>query len=461
MSRSNLANVALQLTNYAPEDKLDWPPGMAGEIAQYIYDSAPRPVKEVAIVASLGLLAGVCGKAWNIPGSGLNGYFILVARSAIGKEQMHTGLSTLVRLVPSLSAFVDFTEFASGPALTKACADTPSFVNVLGEWGRKLRKMAKDDGRDSATASLRTVMTNLYQKSGSNSVMGGLGYSDRDKNIESVMGVAYSMIGETTPSTFYEALTTSMMEDGFISRFTVVEYTGQRPRLNENPQPAPADLLVKLKSLVEWANYGLTNLRRGWPAMPVETDDDAHEIFGSFEDVCDTHINSSDDESYRQMWNRAALKVKRISALLAIGTWPVKPIISLDHATWALTLVRRDIAMYVKREQAGDIGDANDDQKRRQKLFAFLRKYIRGEPPKDASLKMLHENGVVPHRSIIQGLSNQAAFTSHKLGQNEALKATIRDLVDGGYLREAPKDELIKLCGYHGRAYRMLELPQE
>src|SRR3569833_2603721 len=46
---------------------LTWPPGFAGAIAQYIFDSSHRPVPEVAIVAALGLLSGVCGKVWLAP----------------------------------------------------------------------------------------------------------------------------------------------------------------------------------------------------------------------------------------------------------------------------------------------------------------------------------------------------------------------------------------------------------
>jgi hypothetical protein len=154
---------------------LPWPPGFAGVLAQFIYDSAPRPVKEVAIVGALGLLAGITAKAWFIPGSGLNVYMILVAQSAIGKEAMHSGVSALITAAsarsPTIRQFVDFSDFASGPALIKACSGNTCFVNVCGEWGHKLKRLAHDDGRDTAMATLRMTMTNLYQKSGPQSIV--------------------------------------------------------------------------------------------------------------------------------------------------------------------------------------------------------------------------------------------------------------------------------------------------
>ncbi|MBM6712164.1 hypothetical protein H9X90_15740, partial [Faecalicatena contorta] len=140
------------------------PPGFAGAIAGFIYNSAPRPVKEVAIVATLGLLAGICGKAWSLPQTGLNVYIILVARSAVGKEAMHSGLSHILAKLrestPAASAFVDFNDFASGPALVKACAANNSFVNVAGEWGKKLRRFATEDKTDGPMPSVLSSVAN-------------------------------------------------------------------------------------------------------------------------------------------------------------------------------------------------------------------------------------------------------------------------------------------------------------
>ena len=374
---------------------------------------------------------------------------------------MHSGISRLMRAMqqrfPQASQFVDFSEFASGPALVKGVAASPCFVNVCGEWGHKLRRLAEDKrGTDTAMQSLRKEMTNLYSKSGPTAVMGGIRYSNKDSNIESVSGVAYSMIGETTPATFYTALTTSMMADGFMSRLCIVEYSGPRPPLNTARATKPSKELADWLAGLAWhaVTLGSKNEFR-----QVALDLDVEELISDFESECDKHINSTRDESYRQAWNRAALKVMRMAGLLAASDNPIFPCVTFEHVEWALALVRRDIATFMRRWEAGDIGDADDDHKRRVKLMDVLHKAFNPTHPLnvDERTRKMLQCCVMPLKYLLPKLSNQTAFTCHKLGQNEAIKLTLRNLCDAGVLVEIPAPTLEKDFNYRGKAYRLLD----
>lgn len=336
------------MTYTPPEvEGLEWPPGLVGAIAGFIYQSAPRPVKEVAIVAALGLMAGITGKAYNIGQTGLNLYIILIARSAIGKEAMHSGIGHILQSPcgHALSPFVDFTDYVSGPALTKAMNSFSSFVNISGEWGRKLKRL----GGDRHTNQLRTVMTNLYQKSGAASVMGGLGYAKKNKNVSSVNAVAYSMIGETTPGTFYDALTTSMMEDGFLSRFNIVEYLGDRPEENkEQMVQVPRDISDMLGKIASHC-VSMVNGVNG-NAIQVQLCPQAQQLFDQFNTECDQKINQAgEDEAIRQIWNRAHLKALRVAGVLGASDNYLTPIVTTQHATWALNLIKTDVNRMLAR----------------------------------------------------------------------------------------------------------------
>lgn len=438
---------------------IDWPPGMVGALARFIYYGSPRPVREVSIVAALGFMAGVCGKAYTIPQSGLNLYIVLVARSAVGKEAMHSGIANVLNCVreavPNAMSFVDFSDYASGPGLTKAVAANPSFVNVSGEWGRKLKRLAVEDGRDGPMQQLRTVMTNLYQKSGPSSIVGGIGYSDKEKNVASISGAAYSMIGETTPSTFYDSLTENMMEDGFLSRFTVVEYTGERPANNENvikkPEPRLLEALCAIMTQAVDLNSRFIN-------QEVERSEEASKMLFDFDKECDGQINKTDDESWRQMWNRAHLKTYRIAALLAVGDNYITPVITKEHVDWALDLVRRDIGLMRRRINSGDVGIG--DAPRERKLLSIIEKFLVAPvaPSYGVSEKM-RKDGIVPRKYLQICTQRAQSFTGHRNGQNAILDSTIKSLVDSGYLVELTKDKAITGYEFHGRCFRVITLP--
>lgn len=431
---------------------LTWPPGMVGAIAAFIYNSSPRPVKEVAIVAALGLVAGICGKAWHIPQSGLNLYIILVARSAVGKESMHSGISMIMsklrEAVPQAMQFVDFNDFASGQALVKACAANPCFLNVSGEWGRKLKRLSNDAASDGPIQGLRTVMTNLYQKSGPASTVGGLSYSNKDSNVASVSGVAYSMIGETTPGTFYESLTESMMEDGFMSRFTIIEYTGERPPMNRSIRhDMDANLAEALANL---CTHSLTLLSR-YANQLVEFSHDAKSMMDAFDLKCDQEINNTVEESWRQMWNRAHLKACRIAALLAVADNWINPVVERHHAEWALQVVLRDIGVMTNRIMSGDIG--NTDAAREKKLLKIIAEYLTTIPPSSYGIpESLRSACIVPRKYMLSRTNSVQCFVNSRHGSTIALDQTIKSLVDAGYLIEASKATILE-HGVSGRCF--------
>lgn len=443
----------------AGSEGLAWPPDFVGALAQFIYNSSYLPIKEVAISAALGLMAGICGKAWHIPKSGLNLYIVLVARSAIGKEALHTGIATVVsacvREFPQFGNFVDFTEYASGPALIKACAQNTSFVNVSGEWGRRMKRIAMEDEREGPMTTLRTQMTNLYQKSAPMSIVGGIGYSSQENNIEALQAVAYSMVGESTPQTFYDSLTESMMEDGFLSRFLVIAYDGDRPEQNVNMLDAPDTALTKY--LCQMAFQADTNIGNA-QSQPVGRTEEAARILAAFGHRVDRKIRSYNDEARRQMWNRATLKVLRVASLLAVGNNYIHPVIEARHAEWAIELILADIDIMQKRLSSGDVGLG--DTSRERKAVAVVKEFLSKPIPKSYKVpEEMREAGIIPRPYLQVRTARASAFYKHKFGPNKALDETLNHLVSSGYLMEVKGDKLVEMFSYHGKAYRVLKLP--
>ncbi|MCP5471085.1 MAG: hypothetical protein H7A18_03235 [Sinobacteraceae bacterium] len=436
--------------------QLPWPPGFTGRLANFIYHSSYSPVPEVAIVASLALMAGVSGRAYRThTGKDLALYIILIAKSGIGKDGIHEGIPKLVRMgnVPLAADFVRQTDFVSGPALHKAIIRTPGFLYLKGEFGRQLKRMANP--MDTPMQELRTVMTNVYAKS----YYEGRDYSNSENSMLGVEWPALSFLGETTPGSFLDSLTDDMMEDGFMSRFFTVSHTGQRPKPNEAQsielEPNEARYW---KELLEHTTRYQNPINMPAAGHVGFRNSDAYDKIKKFENDCIDCLNSTDDEWVRQMYNRAHLKALKIASLLAVADNYAVPKIDLGHVAWAITWVREDMAIFQRRSGRGEIGDS--DQSRERRLADAIERYLtQGAPDGYKIPPAMKLAGVVPRKYLQISVQRVSAFTKHKLGQNAALDLTLRSMVDSGYLKEELKDRMVEQFNFHGKCYRVLALP--
>jgi hypothetical protein len=437
-------------------DAVPWPPGAAGEIARFMHRTSYSPIAEVSITAVLGLLAGVCGRAYRTPtDKDLALYLILVAKSGVGKDHLHEAIPMMLRLseAPLAEGFCRAQDFVSGEALHKEVLREPGFLYLQGEFGRKLKRMSNP--QDTPMQSFRTTMLNAYGKR----YMEGKSYSRAEDSLIGVEWPALSFLGETTPGTFLECLTEDMMADGFLSRFLVISYGGDRPMPNRDRSHELAPQTLRLwRDLVDHAlRYQLPiNAPLG---KVVQQDEAAAAMLDGFEVTCIHSVNATDQESERQVWSRAHLKAQKVASLLAVADHHLNPTITAAHADWAIALVLRDVEVFQSRYRSGDVGLGDDARVR--KLASIIRSYITAKKVPD-SYKVppkLHEDGLVPRAYLQIRTGSLPSFTNHRQGQSQALESVLRTFVANGYLMDAKQDKIVEMYGYHGKTYRVLDLP--
>jgi hypothetical protein len=438
------------------QSQMQWPPGRAGRFAQFIFKRSYSPVREVAITAALGLLAGVCGRAYRTyTDKDLALYLILVARSGIGKDSTHDCIPLMLKLaqVPMADRFVRAQDFVSGEALHKELLREPGFLALQGEFGRKLKRMSNP--HDTPMQNLRTVMTNAYGKQ----YLEGKSYSKAEDTLLGVERPALSFLGETTPGTFLECLTPDMMADGFLSRFLCINYEGHRPAPNRHRDAElnPEDLAVWKGLVAHMVGYQLP-INMPAPCF-VPPNDDAREKLEQFELGCIGELNATpDDESERQVWNRAHLKALKVASLLAVADSPFQPVVGITHVAWALNLVRQDIGLFQLRKKSGDVGI--DDNARERKLVAFMKEYLtKPVPPSYKVTKGMREHSLIPRNYLQMRTASLPAFANHRLGSSRALDEALASMVSNGYLQEIQKDRLVDSYGFQGKTYRIVKLP--
>jgi len=436
-------------------------PGLLGEIAYYIYDQAPRPVPEIALAGAIGLMAGIIGRAYNVSGTGLNQYTLLLTGTGRGKEAIQSGISKLMSRVvdmnyggcPAATEFVGPSSMASGQALHKHLDKvSKSFVSIVGEVDVTLKNMTAKNA-NAALLKLREMYLSLYSVSGRGNVLGGAAYSDRDKNAAAIASPSYSMIGEGTPERFYNLLDEAMVSDGLLPRFNVIEYDGRRVPFNEDrANVQPPDWLVK--KIAQLCGQSLMLNQQGKP-VDVETTPEADAVIKAYDKRCDDVINNAHNDVIEQLWNRAHLKVLKLAATVAIGINPYKPVIDENCARWAISLIDHSTHKIVAKFAAGDIGDGM--LKQLGDMRKSIRKMLDITPDRAKALNMTQDmvrDRLISHRGLQQTIANLASFRNAREGAPRAFQMVIQSLMDGGVIQIVPPAQLNSKYGLDvGRFY--------
>lgn len=423
------------------EEEFTFPPGLLGEVSNYIYQSSYRPVPQIALAGALTFFAGVLGRQYNVSSTGLNLYSILLGRTGVGKEGASQGINALYKALrqkcPGLDQFRGPATFASAPALAKSLVKKPCQFCVLGEFGIYLKDMCSPRVF-GATLLLKRALLDVYHKSGWNNVLLGTEYSDREKNTGMVASPSLTILGETTPETFLEGLSESMIQDGFMPRFLFIEYNGKRPYLNKNAGFEPSPQLVDKLSALFMSVLQMTNNNR---CINVDYTKEAKQIADDFELETTNLINTSDKAAIISIWNRAHLKALKVAALIAVGNNPHNPIISTTDITWSIKLVRKDTEVLLSRIERGEIG--NGDSKLVSVVKGIIKEYYQKIPSKSYGIsKELYEAGFIPFRYLFSRTRRKSVFNEQKIGSGGALKNAIQLLVDSGELIEIPKTQI-------------------
>lgn len=444
------------------DGSLPLPPGLIGEVAQYIYATSQRPVPEISLCAAMGLVAGMVGRNFNFSDTGLNQYIALVAETGHGKEEANKGINRLLASVrasvPPVDQFIGPAAFASGPALVRSLDDHPVFLSVLGEFGMLLNQLA-DKRAPSAVVALQRALLDLYGKSGWGQVLRSSAYADREKNTKTVHSPALTILGESTPEQFYGALNEDQIASGLLPRFLVVEYKGHRPPRNPNAGAPPSPMLAD-----KFANLAATilHMQQNNSCQTVGMDQGAQVMLDAFDREADEHINATHDGVTRQLWNRAHLKALKLAGLIAVGVNHHNPMVSTVEASWAIDMVRRDVATISARFAEGRVGDKDATEGEdaiRSVIMGYLQadfdKRVKGKAPKSVAAVP----GVIPFTYLWLKLRGRAVFKNDRRGAEAAVKATLKVMVETATLQQVPPMQVQSeygtgvACYYVGEAW--------
>jgi len=416
-----------------PQEEVVYPDGLVGEIAQYILDTAIRPIPHVALAGALGLVGGIAGRSYNISHTGLNIYLMLVAGTAIGKEGAAQGINRLVKAVspklPAIQQFIGPTEYASGQGMIRQLSQFPCQVAVLSEFGHTLKRISRPDA-NGADIMWRKTLLDVYNKSGAADVLGSMVYSDTGKNTPAVNAPCLTLLTESSPASLYEGLDEQSIEVGLVPRFLLIECGNKRPPSNPNAFLPPGDPLI---SKIEILAHRCLSMEANGTHQAVGILPAAATLLADFDVEVDQYINEQNDDSVRQIWSRSHLKALRVCALLAVGLGIDIPGVTAESAQWAIDLVRQDAKSMLRRFGEG-VGGGDPVQ------LARLR-HVMVKAVQDTSSRVMKQHNVVTHRQLTQRVYALTCFRQDRRGAGEALRRALQVLIDGGEVVQlSPQD---------------------
>lgn len=447
----------------------NFPPGLLGQIANFIYAAAPRPVPEIALAAAIGLMAGICGRAYNIRGTGLNQYIILLAKTGRGKEAMASGIDKIINEVrkqaPTVDRFRGPGIINSGQALVKYLNKTSNcFVSVLGEFGITLDRISAMNA-NGADKMLYSTLLDLYGKSGFGQTFQPSIYSKQEDSVHVTNSPALTILGESTPGRFYQVLSEEMISQGLLPRFLMIEYNGDRVDENEEHYKIFPDqsLINDMSSLA--ANC--ETIMHHNKVVEVPIDQNAIHMLRSFNKYSDNKINSAADDVIAELWNRAHIKVQRLSALVAIGINYFNPMVTEECVKWAANIVQPNIDAFTTKFSAGDIGKSNNETKQQNDIVKNIIEYCTLPWNKicpaycSKSFVQFHHDKIVPNEFFNRRTSRLTSFKNDKQngtgnGATASIKRCLQILIDNGQLVEINTKEpkfTAKYGSFQGRAF--------
>lgn len=340
-------------------EHLCYPPGAVGDFARFIVGCSRFPSPHLSLVASLAFTAGLIGRRYRGPtGLRSNLYIVGLAESGFGKDVTIRATAALADSTSwghkvSENLFSD--QIRSLPGLAGKLRKSPSAVVIQDEFGRWL---AEHTGR--SVASHRAEITaSLMELTGAPAGFWG-GQEKAGGNIPRILAPCLTIHGVSTPSTFWNALTSGNISEGLLGRLVLVDVGNAEPVKVRRPPNSIDDIPPALSEQVA-ALLGLSagkytgtfcalsakSDEKPYPVMTAEWAPGVDDLFEDFDDRI-RGMRKTVDPQYRPILNRVGENAARLALIVAVGCDPKEPVITREIQEWANTVAEHSLHVILR-----------------------------------------------------------------------------------------------------------------
>ncbi len=301
-------------------------PGVLGQVEAWVNATSRKPQPAFALQTAIAFGSIVLGRRYvtaqrNWPSL----YLLNIGKSASGKEHAKWALEHLLDAC-GLAKLIGPAGYTSDSGVLSSLHRQPAHLAVIDEFGKVLEAASVKHGARAAS-TLRALMEVWGRCDGTLRPQGystfGMSGQDADRLAEkSIVNPALTLLGMTTPDTFFDVIGSAAARDGFLNRFLIVESDiGRQPGQSVHSLPVPQAVIDWAKehqeprNLLEAAN--LPGVAANARIVPFSAG--ATLAFAAFERRCLELMDQHDAHGLPEMFGRTCETAMRLGLILALG----------------------------------------------------------------------------------------------------------------------------------------------
>jgi len=319
-------------------------PGLVGEVAGWIMDTAMRPQPALALGAALAFVGVLFGRRYQSPTNlRTNLYLLGVAESGHGKEHPRAAVKRLAHAAGMVDR-LGGESFASGSGVLAALSTRPVKLFLVDEFGSLLSQCVARH----APPHLRDLPEQLLRmfSSASNLFM-GKEYASSAQPRRDVREPCLVLYATSTPEQLFAPLSSSQLLDGLLGRFLLLPAPDEMPtRRRPKDLEPPADLVARCIAAAEAAKPtnplagvgGDPMLPSGCRTVPIATD--AEDVLDQIEADLPAIRAAAKKRDTSPLWVRYEEHAIKLALVRACGVNPADPVVTAQDARWGVAVAR-------------------------------------------------------------------------------------------------------------------------
>ncbi|WP_028165450.1 bifunctional DNA primase/polymerase [Bradyrhizobium elkanii] len=314
------------------------PPGLVGDIMDWIAASTSSPSRPLALGPALGFVGTLAGRHHAGPTNlRTNLYIVALAPSGYGKDHPRKALQRLA-IESGLDRYLGPEGFLSDSALRKTIEHNPSQLSLIDEFGGFISKIM-DRRAGTHQSSIRQMLMTMFTSAD------GMfkGTAAAAESATPIYNPNFSIYGTSTPFDFWPAMSGKGISDGFLPRWLVLTITGDpadgvEPTMSLDP---PTKLIEDCRAII--THNGAGNLPDS-SSRPILRPRVADWGVGAKERWMELRLafkrrGEKCSPDLAALWTRLMEVALRVAHIVAIGVDPTKPVLTRDLVDWAARLM--------------------------------------------------------------------------------------------------------------------------